>query len=719
MIKIKNIIILFSLILFQYSVFAQNNLDSLHKTLKNEKVDSIKVQILNQLSETYLNSDLDKALKHSKEAWGISKLNEFQNGLAVSNFNIGKSYEYMGKNLLAVDKFEKAIELFTQLNLKYELAETEKHLGIVYENLGKYDKALTHYLIALKKMEALNDNAGIASCLNSIGLIYYFEENYEEALSNFNKTLEIVTELNYVYAIAITYNNIGLVYENTLVFDTALIYYNKAIDIHKSIDNLYDIAIVYNNVANVFFKQDKYDDALKFYKEAMSIAEQLNDSKGISTGYINIGIVYKELEKYAPAEENFEKSLSISLETGDLNGSQDCYYNLSTMYAAMDQYENSLNAYLNYTTFKDSIFNKENSETVAQLQEKHNAEKKEQEIKLLNKDKVLQKNKIDQQKILIYVFIIVSIVILVFLIMLFRLFSQKKKANILLESQNIEIKHKNDVIEEKNKEIMDSIRYAQRIQEAILPPDKLVKETLSNSFVLFKPKDIVSGDFYWMEDKDGKILFSAVDCTGHGVPGAFMSIVGHNGLNQTVNEFKILSPSKILDKLNVLVTETLRQTDKQDVKDGMDMALCSLDTDKMILEYAGANNPLYLIRKKGRKFIVKDKEFEPVLDNERLNLFEIKATKQAIGASEDVRLFENHIINLEEGDTVIIFSDGYADQFGGPKGKKFKYKTFKKLLLDIEPKPMQEQRKILDNTIDEWRGELEQVDDICIIGVKF
>ncbi len=282
-----------------------------------------------------------------------------------------------------------------------------------------------------------------------------------------------------------------------------------------------------------------------------------------------------------------------------------------------------------------------------------------------------------------------------------------------LEKSNIEINEQKDIIEKKNKDIMDSIQYAKRIQEAILPPDKLVKQYIENSFILYKPKDVVSGDFYWMEQKEGKILFAAVDCTGHGVPGAFVSIVGNNGLNRAVNEFGFWRPGEVLDKLEDLVEETLRQKENE-VKDGMDLALCALDFENNVLEYAGAHNPLYIIRDSNLEL----PEAVLAIEDEKRNLYEIKADRQPIGLHINRKKFTNHIIKLRKGDTIYIFSDGYADQFGGPQGRKFKYKPFKRLLLSIQDKPLQEQHEILNKTIDDWRGEKDQIDDIVIIGVN-
>ncbi|MCK4664830.1 MAG: SpoIIE family protein phosphatase [Bacteroidales bacterium] len=281
-----------------------------------------------------------------------------------------------------------------------------------------------------------------------------------------------------------------------------------------------------------------------------------------------------------------------------------------------------------------------------------------------------------------------------------------------------QIQQKNEELAKKNKNITDSIRYAKRIQEAILPTEKQVEEKLSNSFVLFKPKDIVSGDFYWLEKIKNKILFSAIDCTGHGVPGAFMSILGSNGLHRSVSEFNLEKPGEIMDKLNDLVQETLQSSINADVKDGMDMALCVLDIEKKQLEYSGANNSIYIIREKGKILEENKNKFEPTLEGETHDLYEIKANKQPIGAYFNRKNFTTHTFKLEKDDTIYLFSDGFADQFGGPKGRKFMYKPFKRLILSLQDKEMHKQKNILNDTIDNWMEDVEQIDDICLIGVR-
>lgn len=316
------------------------------------------------------------------------------------------------------------------------------------------------------------------------------------------------------------------------------------------------------------------------------------------------------------------------------------------------------------------------------------------------------------------VFIVIIVLSLAIVFFIFNIYRTKKRHAEKLRRLNEQLAH-------RNKEILDSIQYAQRIQEAILPTSKIVKEYLEESFIIFKPKDIVSGDFYWMETYDGKILYAAVDCTGHGVPGAFVSIVGYDGLNRAMREFHLSQPAEIMDKLNEFVDETFEKSEEE-IKDGMDMALCAVDPRNNKLEYAGANNPLYVIRpRESGNLEVDGAVIEPALDSPSHCLFEVKADKQPIGKFSGRHPFTNREVKVVKGDTFYTFSDGYADQFGGPKGKKFKYKPFKELLLRIQHKNMLEQRTIIHETFETWKNDAhegqsgyEQIDDVVVIGVR-
>ena len=258
-------------------------------------------------------------------------------------------------------------------------------------------------------------------------------------------------------------------------------------------------------------------------------------------------------------------------------------------------------------------------------------------------------------------------------------------------------------LNEKNEDLLSSIHYARLIQNAILPSEERFRSVLPESFVFHRPRDIVSGDFYWLQEYDDKILIAAVDCTGHGVPGAFMSIIGNNALNAAVREEGLTTPSLILDSLNRGVSSTLRHQangEEASIKDGMDIALVSIDYKNKQIQYSGAYNPLYIIR-----------------DG---NLLETKGDKFPIGLAQDddLRLFTNHTFELQEGDMIYIFSDGYPDQFGGPQGKKFKYDNFRSLLYKIHQLSPRKQLKMIQNGFEDWRGELPQLDDVLLIGMR-
>jgi serine phosphatase RsbU (regulator of sigma subunit) len=341
----------------------------------------------------------------------------------------------------------------------------------------------------------------------------------------------------------------------------------------------------------------------------------------------------------------------------------------------------------------DSIFNEENSNQLNELETKYQTEKKQQQIEL-------QETKLRQQETVRNSLIggLVAIVIIAFLAI--SAYFNKRRSSNKIALQRDKIEKQKDEISAKNKSITDSIEYASRIQSAILPSQEYVEKVLPEHFILFRPRDIVSGDFYWIKKINNLLVIAAADCTGHGVPGAFMSMLGVSFLNEIVARTEVNSANEVLNQLRKSVKQTLGQEGKMgEAQDGMDIAMCVVDLDNMKMQYSGAYNPLYLFR-----------------NNEFL---EIKADKMPIGIYlKEKESFTNHEVDLQKGDTFYIFSDGYQDQFGGEKGGKFKTKNYKQLLLDIHQKPMSEQCDILDSTIDDWRGEWDQIDDIIIVGVR-
>ena len=456
---------------------------------------------------------------------------------------------------------------------------------------------------------------------------------------------------------------------------------------------------------------------------------------------------------------------------------------LSNSYEGLKNYKKALEFHKLYMEANDSLFNEEKNKQIVEMESKYQAEKKQQEIEkqkiLLEKKDIEVKQQeavASRQRMQRNAFIGGFALMLILAVVVLRSYRQKKKANILLSEQKEEIGQKNEELQQqkeeitvqrdeleqtnekldetnkqlelKNKDVTDSINYAKRIQTAILPPEEYVTKSLPEHFILFKPRDIVSGDFYWATVKNNSLIIAAVDCTGHGVPGAFMSMLGVSFLNeivnkQTLNPYKemkeeILQANEILNQLRDNVINSLHQTGKADeAQDGMDIALCILNMETNELRYAGANNPLYIIRtviarSGATKQSNSDKEQSQKIAspdtlcrdrNDGYELIEIKADRMPIGIQivekiADLPSFTNHKIKLSKGDTIYMFSDGFVDQFGGPNGKKFKSKQFKQLLVDIQEKNMTEQKAILDKTIEDWKGDLEQIDDILVMGIR-
>ena len=361
-------------------------------------------------------------------------------------------------------------------------------------------------------------------------------------------------------------------------------------------------------------------------------------------------------------------------------------------------FEPALEYHILYSNWKDSMLNESNQNAIRDIEGKYEAEKKEREIELLTKKQELSDLSLAQSRYFNWGLTILSVLTLAFLTLFINRFLSKKRTAAVLSKQNFEIQEQKTIIEEKNKDITDSIHYAGKIQNAILPDVLEFKKHFADSFVIFKPRDIVSGDFTWIVEKDGRIFFTAADCTGHGVPGALVSVMCSNALNRCVKELGITSPGKILDKTVEILEEHFSGSGESGVMDGMDLAFCVYEPKKNQLTFSGANNPLFILQSG--------------------NFSEIKGDKQPVGKFAGRKPFTDHIIKTNPGDTLFLFTDGLADQFGGPKGKKFKNAQFRELLQMSGSRNMKSIGDLIENTLRDWQGSMEQVDDICVVGVR-
>jgi serine phosphatase RsbU (regulator of sigma subunit)/predicted negative regulator of RcsB-dependent stress response len=576
------------------------------------------------------------------------------------------------------------------------------NLGSIQSKWGNYDKALEFYLFSLQVKEVMDDSLGMAGAYNNIGTIYNAVGKKDEALKYYDKAVKINRPLGNKKWLSYNYNNMGSVYFDQGIIDKAEMCYDSSLILKMELGDSVGMAMSYNNISAIFESREEYDTSMYMLLHAIELQKNAGDVFGEALTTINIGRVYYRKKQYAEAQGYLDMALEQSLELNHKDFVHITYKLKSELDSAKGDYNGAFANYKLFITYKDSMMNEEMLEKSVQAEMQYEFDKKEYTSKIEQEKKNgIYEAELQRRKLQRNFFIIGFGIMLLLGVFIYRGYIQKRKSNELLSTQKT-------IIEQKQNEILDSINYAKRIQNALLPSMKLMKEHLPNHFVLYKPKDIVAGDFYWMEQKDNKICLAVADCTGHGVPGAMVSVICVNGLNRSVREFNLTKPSDILNKTRSLVVNEFEKSDET-VRDGMDIALVSFDekpksSDKkntvFDLQYAGAHNGLWIIRKGA-------KEIE-----------EIKADKQPIGQYDKVTSYTNHEIELQKGDTLYLFTDGYSDQFGGDKGKKYRPAKLKELLLDSCHHNMTEQKEILDRSFTEWMGPLEQLDDVCVIGFR-
>ncbi len=623
-------------------------------------------------------------------------------------------------------KLNSAVDSICELNLQKDLKQSETHffrlyksraqnnLGSIYTQKGLFEPALESFNQSLAIQKVLKDTSGISSVYKNIGGIYLEKENYPEALDYINQSLTMSKAIGDSSGISGAYESLGIINLINKDFEAALDYFHKSIDLRSAIGQHDYLPTLYINLGSVYEDSGRLDDAKTNYLKGAEFAEQYNDSRTMAAAFKNVGVILTKQGETLEAIKYGELALVHAKTVGSMVLKRDVAKSLYTAYSLEENHESALKMFELYTATKDSINSQENQNAIIRQEYEYAYEKKTaaDSIKTLEamrvQDAKLAKERSQKERaeavsrrneIIIYFAIAIVAVILFFVYMVV-------KSLRLVREQKEKVDEAYDQLEEKNKEILDSINYAKRIQTAILPPDKLVKQYLADSFILYKPKDIVAGDFYWMEPQKDRVLFAAADCTGHGVPGAMVSVVCNNGLNRSVREHGLKDPGQILDKTREIVIAEFEKSEEE-VKDGMDIALCSLEQSSLggnTLKYAGANNPLWIIRKG-------TSEIE-----------EIKADKQPIGKYADPQPYTTHTIELQKGDAIYIFSDGFADQFGGRKGKKFKAANFKKLLLSIQNMSVEQQKEHIDQAFEDWKDAggqpIEQLDDVCVIGMR-
>ncbi len=689
----------------------------LSRDIKNEKIMgdalSVKGNILRWMGRN------DEAIEIFTQALEIAgRLND-KSSIGRVNLGLGQIYYNRGKFLTAIDYFRNARQIREEINDPYGAAVALTNMANSYFYLAEYDNALKAYRDAIIFWERVNRPENAVICLSGIAAIYDVLQQYKNAAETNEHILEISIELQDSVKIADTYNNMSILYskiardsiaevykinlEDTILsestdkflkyYDRALEYINKALDIREKINNTKGITAALSVLSSIYVDAGKPKMALEYNQRVLELSRENNILHEEAMSLLRMGNIYMVRKQYQQALKYFQEGSQLASELGLRETVQDSYLKMSSLYQRLGDYEKALELYKQHISLKDSITSENIRKQLNELAVQYETEAKERENELLRTKNDLSEIRLRQQRYALIFFTIVTLIILILVVLLIRQNNQRKKAN-------RELAQKNALITEQKKEITDSIQYAKRIQMAILPPNELMDRLLPEQFIIYMPRDIVSGDYYWVTEKNGKVITVAADCTGHGVPGAFMSMLGIAFLNEIVSKHNDIPANEILNELRDHVIKSLHQTGRMgESQDGMDVALHIFDRKNMTLEYSGANNPLFIFR-----------------DGQ---LMETKADKMPIGIHTNAdQAFQNHLLKVQKNDVIYTFSDGYPDQFGGPIQKKFMIKNFKQLLKQIHLKPMQEQKEILERTLHEWMSETEQVDDILVIGVR-
>ena len=716
--------------------------------------------------------DYTKALEIAQQALKIFLQIKEETEIASSYNHLGVIYRKQGDYAKALSMYQKSLTLRQKLGNNRGVASSYNNMGIVYTKQGRYFEALKMHEASVKFREKAKNRKGLAGSYNNIGMIYRKIGNYSKALMMYQRSLKIKESIGDKRGAAKSYNNIGAIYDDQNMYPQALKMYERSLAIKKQLRDKRGVGNSYYNMGRLYRLQGKYSLSLTMLEQSLKIRQQIGDKSGVAHSYLGLGNWALAQKKADSAIAYFEKSLILLREIGQKDRLAQALVSLGTAYYLQKDYakaqaylekggqgaQNTGNpytirdgaeylaktyralgqpdkAYEQLELFKqmaDSILSEKNIRQITQLDERFAAQKREDSLLVAQNKKELALNaKIQTEKANQRTAIIGAVLLGALLFVLGIFYRSKQRSNFQLNTANQELNLVNEELKNYNEElqianeytqkantkislinrelkeqkdqIVDSINYAERIQKAILPLEERMKNVLPPHFVLYRPRDIVSGDFYWFEELGDKQIFVVADCTGHGVPGAFMTMLGTQALNNIVAQNKISAPEQILYHLDQALHKLL-QSDTTRVEDGMDVVICVLDKAEKMLYYAGAMHPLVLVQNG--------------------HLSEIKGDRYSINTYQNGTSmhFTKHSIDVSQPTTFYMYSDGYQDQFGGEKGKKFMKTAFQSLLAQIAQKPVKEQKQILESALDNWMNydgkQTKQIDDILVVGVQ-
>ncbi|MEE4197695.1 MAG: tetratricopeptide repeat protein [Bacteroidales bacterium] len=663
----------------------------------------------------YVQNDFSEAIEHFEKSLELSENHKLTERKAAALNRLGNTYQLMGQYEQALKFYQQALTINKDLDNQLEIARNLTNLGSIYRLFGNYELAINQHLEALGIYEGLQNNEGIAWSALNIARLFKMMKNYEKSIEYINQSLDIyqsIEEENRVrVGVTLCLKEFGDVYYEMGDFDQAVEYTNRVLRMNRQSGNKLGVANSLSMLGKIYFDAGEYNNATSFLDRAKALKDSLNDYTETATILRYLGKINLIKGEVSLASKNLKNSLHFALQQNLKEEVKESYLALSELYEKTGNTSRALEYYKLYTGLKDSL----NNQKINELELQYEFDKMQRQAEFEQKQKdAEQKARLQKQKIYTWVFVVGFVFLFIFSVFIYKSYQRKKRTNIMLTRQKEEIETQKDEIEaqrdfvtrqrdqiaHQNEIITDSIEYAKRIQSALLPQDSYLEKILARHFVFMKPKNIVSGDFFWVTEKHNKTIVAVADCTGHGVPGAFMSMLGVAFLNEIVNNSSAVQPHLILNKLRNYIIESLHQEyGYSGSKDGMDMALITIDKSSLAMEYAGAYNPVFIIR------------------NGKLH--EIKGDKMPIGihAVKVDKEFTSHQYQLQKQDVLYLFSDGYVDQFGGKDGMKLKMKPFKELLVKISREPMDKQQKALESYMEEWQGDYSQLDDMIVMGV--
>lgn len=716
--------------------FAQNG-DSIirqsHHLLWQDKSqpDTIRLEALKQdIWENYIFADGDSARILNQIQLDLATETNNQKYSASAYNTTGIIFYLEGALDSAYIYMERALEINKTIGEGDAAASNRTNLASVLTDMALYDEAINYYFESLTQFESSGNLFAESQTLINIGLLYDKLGYYDLAIDYLQKSEDRIRESGDTSRLLPTYVNLAAVYRAADQFDKSYATYQKAYHFADQNEDKSGLAAVLGGLGKCEFEMGNVDQALAYHKQSLAIYENTTLDHHTISELNEIGKIYQSLKDYETALDYCLQALDYAVAMEDNVLMQQTMETLHEIYYELGDYEESLKMFSISVGLKDSIRQIENRDAILKQNYQYEYDKRAliDSIKFENKSQ-FQQLEINEQKAQLqkeatqrYALWggVGALAVLAFIFL--RSYRIKKQDNELINQQKAEVEQQRDKIDEQHnllhethKEIKDSINYAKHLQDAILPSLDEISADLPNSFVLFNPKDVVSGDFYWhAKINEEQTLIAAADCTGHGVPGSLVSVVCSGALNRSVKEFGLKQPAEILSKTRELVVETFEKSGEI-VRDGMDIALCLIKENSVV--FCGANNPLWIVRQAN---LLTDEQLNArgTLVKNELALFEIAANRQPVGKAENLSPFVEHEVEIYKGDSLYLFSDGFADQFGEKTGKKFKKKPFKELLIQINSSSMNEQQNLLLKAFNSWKGNLEQIDDVCIIGVK-